>query len=90
MRQVARDDEEYQAQCDAEAEAAMQMRRAIRRSVTHTEAVRLQWSQELETLLRAESEDSVDANGVFDAWGRDSDGHSWRIKLSRYLDTGAQ
>jgi len=54
---------------------------AIDRSTSHTETVYLEYSTEAEDTLNSECEDSCEANSQTDFWGRNRDGHEWRVIL---------
>lgn len=58
-----------------------QAKAAIDRSVSHNEIVTLDYAYEVATDLSAESEDSVEANGVTEYWGTRDDGEEWRVHL---------
>lgn len=54
----------------------------IARSVSHTEIVTAEWSEDLAEQLSAESDDSVDASDtVVEYWGTTESGAEWRVHL---------
>ncbi len=53
----------------------------IDRSVSHTEIASADWTEELETDLQAECEDSVDAGERHEFWGTTESGSEWRVHL---------
>ena len=55
---------------------------AIKRSVSHTEIVSLEWTADLEAALLAECEDSVTTEDRVEAWGKTEDGDEWRVHLT--------
>lgn len=56
---------------------------AIKRSVSHSEIVSLEWTADLEAALLAECEDSVATSDRVEAWGTTEDGDEWRVHLAR-------
>lgn len=57
--------------------------KAIDRSKSHEENVRVDWSEAAERLLMEECEDYVNTNDQrgIQFWGVDIDGNQWRVRL---------
>lgn len=53
----------------------------ISRSISQGEIVHAEWTEELETDLVCESEDSVRNDGTLELWGTTESGSEWRVHL---------
>ena len=58
-------------------------KRAIARSVSHTEIVTLEYNWETIQDLLVWSDDNVETETVHEFWGTDDDGNEWRVHVRR-------